>query len=288
MKNVNQVQIKRDKQVEKLKINQIKTAENIIRVREEKKYSQTKVANEMGISRTHYCNIENGNRDITKEYLKRLADFFKVDYDDLAVYEEDYSKGFYDGLEYLRDFLDEDYLGLKSLVFNFVSAGDKLKHNSLLYPFLYSLGYEVFVLDSCDVWKEYNHPVPDSINENGEVEYTIPDVYDFFREKYVYLIVKDGKGLTYCSPSDFKRFEKLVQDQVDVYFNNSFKHFIYKTCTYPHYDAIEHNSTTLIDELKKQISDIKEYINECEKMIDREEKKRAKSERDGDDLQAKG
>ncbi|MBR7007725.1 MAG: helix-turn-helix transcriptional regulator [Ruminococcus sp.] len=280
MRDVNRDLINRDKLVEKLKINQIKTAENIIRVREEKRYSQTKVANEMGISRTHYCNIENGNRDITKDYLKRLADYFEVDYDDLVVYEEDYSKGFYDGLEYLLDYLDKDCFGLKSYVFNFKYSKGTDEHSSFLTPFLYSMGYEVYVVDSETVKSKYYHPVPFGIDDNGKTEWTVPEIEDLFEDRSAYLIVKNGCALTYCSPNDFKRFEKLIQNQIDVYFDNSFKYFLYQTCTCP---TLEQDNISVIDELKKQLSEIKNYMGLFEKMIDKEEK-RAQSERDGDDI----
>ena len=264
-----------------LKINQIKTIENLIRIRTEKNITQTKIAKDMGVSRTHYCNIENGNRVVTEEYLKIVAKHLGVSYNELVVYEEDYNKGFSDALEYVKEYVDKDYLGLKSFVFNFASTGDRVKYSSLLYPFLYSLGYEIYVLESNIVWKKYNHPVPCGVDENGEVEYSIPDIDDYFEEPYVYLIVKDGKGLTYCSPKDFKRFEKLVQNQIDVYFDSSFKYFVYETGTTPQKDNIDNES--LIDQLKKQLADIKEYTKICEQLIEREEQNE-KSKRNGDDL----
>lgn len=264
-----------------LKINQIKTIENLIRIRTSKNISQTKIAKEMGVSRTHYCNIENGNRVVTEEYLKIVAEHLGVSYNELVVYEEDYNKGFSDALEYVKAYIDKDYLGLKSFVFNFASTGDKVKYSSLLYPFLYSLGYEIYVLESSTVRRKYNYTIPFSEDENGKVLYTMPDVDDYFKEPYVYLIVKDRKGLTYCSPKDFKRFEKLVQNQIDVYFDSSFKHFIYETGTTPQIDCIDNES--LLDQLKKQLADIKEYTKICEQLIEREEQNE-KSKRNGNDL----
>lgn len=51
----------------------------LVKKRKKLKLSQNAVAAAIGISRSHYSDIENGRRDPGGRTAKKLADFFKVD-----------------------------------------------------------------------------------------------------------------------------------------------------------------------------------------------------------------
>lgn len=58
--------------------NQDEIRERIIQIRQERGLSQNQLAKDFGISRTHYCNVENGKKPITESFLKVLASGYKI------------------------------------------------------------------------------------------------------------------------------------------------------------------------------------------------------------------
>lgn len=58
--------------------NQDEIRERIIQIRKERGLSQNQLAKDFGISRTHYCNVENGKKPVTKSFLKVLASGYKI------------------------------------------------------------------------------------------------------------------------------------------------------------------------------------------------------------------
>ena len=58
--------------------NQDEIRERIIQIRKEKGVSQNQLAKDFGISRTHYCNVENGKKPVTESFLKVLASGYKI------------------------------------------------------------------------------------------------------------------------------------------------------------------------------------------------------------------
>ena len=49
--------------------NQDEIRERIIQIRKERGLSQNQLAKDFGISRTHYCNVENGKKPVTESFL---------------------------------------------------------------------------------------------------------------------------------------------------------------------------------------------------------------------------
>ena len=274
------------KNIEELKINQKRTIENIIKIRNEKNVSQYKLAKDIGLSRAYYCSIENGKRPVTQRYLEELAKYFDVDYSELVVYQKDYNEGFSDAITSLADFIKRDYLGLKSFVFNFYAKEGNPNYSSFLYPFLYSMGYEIYVLKSNEVWKKYKQIDYGYFNNDIAWNHYSPDeIYDdFFRENMVFLIVKNGKPFCYCSPKDFKQLEMKIKRQLESFFEGANNYISFYTLQNPIADNIITDSNcTPIEKLKKQIEEIKRFTHECEKIIEREEQNE-KSKRNGDNL----
>lgn len=278
------------KDVGELKINQKRTIENIIRIRNEKNVSQYKLAKDMGLSRAYYCSIENGKRPVTQRYLKELARYFDVDYGELVVYQKDYNEGFADAITSLADFIKKDSLGLKSFVFNFYAKECDPKYSSFLYPFLYSMGYEIIVLDSNEVKKKYSFRKPSAGDDDMDFEiYNMlketSDIY--FSEEKVYLIIKEGKLLSYCSPKRFKWIESKIKKQMIDYLvpsEHDPQYLLFDPAKIMDKIDIDSNrSVSPIVNLKKQIEEIKRFTRECEKIIEREEQNE-KSKRNGDNL----
>ena len=58
--------------------NQEEIRERIINIRKERGLSQNQLAKDFGISRTHYCNVENGKKPVTESFLKVLASGYKI------------------------------------------------------------------------------------------------------------------------------------------------------------------------------------------------------------------
>ena len=58
--------------------NQDEIRERIIQIRKERGLSQNQLAKDFGISRTHYCNVENGKKPVTESFLKVLASGYKI------------------------------------------------------------------------------------------------------------------------------------------------------------------------------------------------------------------
>ena len=58
--------------------NQEKIRKRIINIRKERGLSQNQLAKDFGISRTHYCNVENGKKPVTESFLKVLASGYKI------------------------------------------------------------------------------------------------------------------------------------------------------------------------------------------------------------------
>ena len=66
-------------------INQEQTRQNIVKLRKEHGYTQAKVAELMGGSRTIYNGIENGKVKITEYYVQTLADVYGVDFEGKSI-----------------------------------------------------------------------------------------------------------------------------------------------------------------------------------------------------------
>ena len=85
--------------MEKDNINQEQTRQNIIKLRKDHGYTQAKVAELMGGSRTIYNGIENGKVKIPEYYVQTLADVYGVEFESIAVFASGYDEVFYQGMQ---------------------------------------------------------------------------------------------------------------------------------------------------------------------------------------------
>ena len=226
------------KNLGRLKLNQRKTIENINRISDEKGITKYRLAQEAHISHSHFYNIVSGRKSISLDHVKKIAECLEVAVSEIVAYENDYDEGYSDAISSLVDFFQKDSLGLKPFVYNFNNSEGNLKYSSFLYPFMYSMGYEVYVIDSKELRDKYTIPIPD--NPCDDYYARLCMIYSgicesYFNEEKVYLVTKDGKGVFYCSPDRMKRIEKQMKSKLEAYFANIEEEMFY-ILSAPDYD----------------------------------------------------
>lgn len=192
-------------------INQELTRQNIVELRKKHGYTQAKIAELMGGSRTIYNGIENGKVKITEYYVQTLADAYGVTFESIAVFASGYDEGFYQGMQ-TRQKLDESQFDSESM--KVYHMGKELltgkKYKSTLYPSLKAMGYtiEVVDMDELDPAK-----VPQEVMEN------IPD-------NKVFVILKGNRTVGYVAPNEYYNFERFLNTAINGYLdeiNESYK-----------------------------------------------------------------
>ncbi|MBR1751992.1 MAG: helix-turn-helix transcriptional regulator [Ruminococcus sp.] len=183
-------------------INQELTRQNIYNLRKKYGYTQAKVAELMGGSRTIYNGIENGKVKITEYYVQTLADVYGVPFESIAVFASGYDEGFYQGMR-TRQKLDESQFDNDSM--KVYHMGKELltgkKYTSTLYPAIKALGYAIEVVDIKDL---------DSAKIPQEVKDNIPD-------GKVFVIMKGIKTVGYVAPSNYYNFEQFLNTAINGY-----------------------------------------------------------------------
>lgn len=183
-------------------INQEQTRQNIVKLRKDHGYTQAKVAELMGGSRTIYNGIENGKVKITEYYVQTLADVYGVEFESIAVFASGYDEGFYQGMQ-TRQKLDGSQFDSESM--KVYQMGKELltgkKYTSTLYPAIKALGYNIEVVDIKDL---------DPAKIPQEVKDNIPD-------GKVFVIIKGIKTMGYIAPNDFYDFERFLNTAINGY-----------------------------------------------------------------------
>ena len=83
-------------------INQELTRDKIIQLRKIHNYTQKEIAEYLQGSRTYYNSIEKGRDKINDKIIRRLAELYNIDYDEICIYEESE----YDKLESIMNVLN--------------------------------------------------------------------------------------------------------------------------------------------------------------------------------------
>jgi len=83
-------------------INQELTRDKIIQLRKMYNYTQEEIAEYLHGSRTYYNSIEKGRAKINEKIIRRLAELYNIDYDEICIYEESE----YDKLESIMNVLN--------------------------------------------------------------------------------------------------------------------------------------------------------------------------------------
>lgn len=270
-------------------LNQEKTRLKIIELREKHGYTQTKLANLMGVSRTYYNGIENGTTKITEPYLKTLAEFYKVDIADIAVFSETFNEGLYQGLRIRRKL---NFEGYDSMSMKLYVLGKKLETGRTceptLYPALKAMGYELEVVDirDCDTA-------------------TIPnDMLSMVNDNKIFILKKGIKKVGYWSPTNYFEFEKFITASIkgyineistesikanarktkDIYFTRDGKMRIRSLPPFmkahSKMNSIKIETGEELHSIKRQVKEMQDTLSEYSKQLEEEEKNQKKENGD--------
>lgn len=180
-------------------INQELTRQNIIELRKKHGFTQVKVAELMGGSRSIYNGIENGKVKITEYYVQMLADVYGVSFESIAVFASGYDEGFYQGMKVKAAMKDSQFDTQSMKVYH---MGKELltgkKYTSTLYPSLKEMGYVIEVID---------------MEELDPVQIP-PDVRENALDGKIFVIMKGNRTIGYAAPNDYYAFERFLNTAV--------------------------------------------------------------------------
>ena len=191
-------------------INQELTRQNIIELRKKHGYTQVKVAELMGGSRSMYNGIENGKVKITEYYVQTLADVYGVSFESIAVFASGYDEGFYQGMKVKAAMKDSQFDTQSMKVYH---MGKELltgkKYTSTLYPSLKEMGYVIEVVD---------------MEELDPIQIP-PDVRENAHDGKIFVIMKGNRTIGYVAPSDYYAFERFLNTAVKGFLDEVHENF---------------------------------------------------------------
>ena len=121
--------------------NQDEIRERIIQIRKERGVSQNQLAKDFGISRTHYCNVENGKKPVTESFLKVLASGYKIP---MEAFIPNENGDLMQYCEYTNDFVNaiiDDYFNSFEIRKYYINKYEQPYYGVLSY--LHDIGYTV-------------------------------------------------------------------------------------------------------------------------------------------------
>ena len=165
--------------------NQDEIRERIIQIRKERGLSQNQLAKDFGISRTHYCNVENGKKPVTESFLKVLASGYKIPNDIVNAIIDDYFNSFEIRKYYINEY-EQPYYGVLSYL------------HDIGYTVEYELLQEAHLQDSFD-------------SETGSV-----DVKEISEDGVIHVYSNEtGKDVAQIPLTKLAELEKEVKDFVE-------------------------------------------------------------------------
>ena len=169
--------------------NQDEIRERIIQIRKERGLSQNQLAKDFGISRTHYCNVENGKKPVTESFLKVLASGYKIPMEAFIPNENGDLMQYFNSFEIRKYYIDEyeqPYYGVLSYL------------HDIGYTVEYELLQEAHLQDSFD-------------SATGSV-----DVKKFAEDGVVHVYSNEtGKDVAQIQLTKMAELEKEVKDFVE-------------------------------------------------------------------------
>lgn len=255
-------------------LNQEETRKNIIRLRGTS--TKKEAAKTIDVAYNYYIGIESGTNPINNLFVKKVSEGYGVAVNEIAVYDNEYEKGYYDGIKNVHERIDMEFdeIKNKAVIFNYEITED-IKHGQILYAILSKLGYRLKTVEINDTYKGYSSE--EQMRLRGRFAQ---------HSGHVFALFKRSKLLCYWSIGDYTSFENFIYSAITGYINEMIKDYKRQLSnTVCEKDkAVRRDS---LEELKADIKDIKRLVSEFERIVEDGEE-RAKSERDGDDLQTKG
>ena len=135
-------------------INQKATREKMRQLRLEKGFTQDEIAELIEGSRTTYCSMEKGTKELNEKYLMRLAQAYNIEFEELCIYAESE----YDKLERTMNILDSyrptNYYMIRhgnlaedlADLIKYFEKG-KITEYNLIDPMLSGLGFEIKLIN---------------------------------------------------------------------------------------------------------------------------------------------
>lgn len=202
-------------------IDQKATKKRIKELRIQNGYTQEQLANMMDGSRSYYCSMETGDRELTDKYLKSLSTIYDIDVEEIVIYEEsEYSK-IEEIMNSINSYRPTNYYfvrngnlldDLKDLV-KYMDS-EKITEYNLLDPILSHLGYDVRLIDIKKFNTEWKKDKASFINT--KTKRNAIELSDYFGNQDVAILIKNTD----------KKFDKTLVS-VDTYIN--FEKFIYNS-----------------------------------------------------------
>ena len=218
-------------------LNREKTAENIRLLR--KKYHKTEKEVSDGIASTvkNYRAAEKGKDILTQSYIERIAGYYKVKYEDIAVYDHTFLDGYHLGLTVAVDYFNLKY----NLTFvtdeidkAIVDAEKSMPYISicdmpLLKNCLTLLGYYPTVVTI----EELKDKLKGLTDNKGFDDMEPDDLPLFFKRlfsgKYAMIVKHEKKAVCIFSQDDCERFESAIQIFIEGITNKMIREFKYNT-----------------------------------------------------------
>lgn len=259
-------------------LNQKETRKKIIALRGG--MTKKEAARRADVAYNYYIGIESGKNKITMHYVRILAEGYGVDVNDIAVFNNEYSKGYFDGLSSISESIIDEFNEISkegALFEHDIELGDGKIRGHFLSIILSRLGYSLKLVDTNNCFLNCS---------KEESEYLISR-YASYKGNIFALFHKDQFSC-YWSILDYCNFEDYIYAAISGYIQELINSFINKGLDYIDFKKERQIlSNYNVVEMKKRVEYIGDLLCQFECAIERGDKN-AKSERDGDDLQAKG
>ena len=218
-------------------LNREKTAENIRLLR--KKYHKTEKEISDGIDSTvkNYRAAEKGKDILTQKYIERLAGYYKVKYEDIAVYDHTYNDGYRLGLAAAIDYFNLKY----NLTFVTDEIDKAIVDAEKSMPYIYSrdmplLRKCLMILGYCPTVvtiEELKEKLKRLTNTKGFDDMEPDDLPLFFQRlfsgEYAMIVKHEKKTVGIFSQDDCERFESAIQIFIEGITNKIIREFKYNT-----------------------------------------------------------
>jgi len=218
-------------------LNKEKTAENIRLLRKKYHKTEKEIVDGIGSTVKNYRAAEKGKDIITQNYIDRLAEYYNVKSEDIAVYDHTYLDGYRRGLTAAVDYFNLKY-GLDFATGEIDKAiidAEKsmpyiyIRNMPLLRKCLTLLGYYPTVVTI----EELKDKLKGLTDNKGFDDMEPDDLPLFFQRlfsgEYAMIVKHEKKTVAIFSQDDCERFESIIQICIEGITNKMIREFTYNT-----------------------------------------------------------
>ncbi len=176
--------------------------ERLILLRNQHGLSQKELAQKVGLSRSHYCSIEKGNRPLSKGYAEALANFYNISADTLLP---TYQNGFHDAIDEHKEAIAEYYSELQTRVI----ANELAGLNYEIWQLLKSQKFDFSLYSNGGIKMSYITP---ETSENLTSDLLPPFSHSAKEDNIVCCIRRTNSEPAYFTKSDLAKMQKDIID----------------------------------------------------------------------------